>query len=817
MQSFNNISCLMSVRRWAAGVGLLVLGLLSLSGRANSAHQNNVPLTLPANRPLTFEANQGQFGPEAKFVARGAAYCLSLTPTEVRVQLQKSLRPPEERATDPLAARRQSHPMRYANLKIELVGANPAAEMHGLGTVSRRANYFVGSDPTQWRVNVPAYERVRVLDVYPGINLLHYGNQRQLEYDFEIAPGVDPRVIRLQMVGADEVRLSEQGELIVKLGVDEIRQPRPVIYQLVGGQRREISGGYQVLDNHSVGFSLGEYDPTHPLVIDPVVSYSAYFDAVGDDRLWAVAVGPEGDLFLAGETLTTSQFSTPGAFQTNLAGTFGGVGDAFVSRHKNNSSLTDVYVTYLGGVADEIAFALAVDDDGNAYVTGYTASTNFPTLSPVQTNITGNVVPGFTVPPIDCFVTKIGPGGSNLVFSTFYGGNGSGLLGEGDDIGRGIALDAARNVYVVGHTLSTNFPARNTSFTNAAGLEDGFILKLDAAGTNVLYASYLGGTNRDYALDVAVDAGGNPLIIGYTASINFPVTTNAYQFNLNQSTNATFAEDAFLVRLQAASGALEYGTFVGGTNNERAVRLAVDATGAAYLTGWTTSGDFPRTATNILAPVISNSIYADAFVTKLTPALTQVDYSIVFGGDGQDLGWDIAVDHQGNAHVTGETASLNFPTNNYSGILLGVNSGGIDAFLAEIDSTGTAFNYSAYLGGAQTDRGYGVTVDAAGNSYFIGETIFGTLPIGLIPGNTDVDGYIVKMVVPTSLLITNPGPSEVLVSWLGYSPEFLLQSRTNLLGTNAWTTVTNAVLFTNGFHQVSVPASSAPAFFRLVK
>lgn len=797
-----------------------LLGLLTVWVAAFAALAESRPATVLENRPLTFEANVGQYEASARFVARGAAYHLSLAPTELRVQLQKVIRPTGGENMLSSVPRREAAQVKRVTLQIELLEANQAAVMTGSGAVVGRANYFLGNDPAQWRTGVPAYERVRATDVYPGIHVLHYGNQQHLEYDFEVMPGADPEDIVLRFTGADKLSLAGNGDLILTLGDEEIRQPRPVLHQTVRGQRKEIVGGYKLVDDRTVKFFVGEYDRTVALILDPIVSYSTYFNETGNDYVWAIAVGSDGDLYLAGETMTASGLATPGAFQTNLAGVLGPHGDVFVSRHMNTNALTDVYVTYLGGIAYEAALGLAVDADGNAYVTGYTGSTNFPTQFAVQTNIAGKITPGFTTPPLDCFITKIGPQGTNLVFSTFFGGAGAGFSGDGDEIGYGIALDAARNIYVAGYTFSTNFPTFNTTSTNLNGLEDAFVLKLDAAGTNVIYSMYLGGTNRDYGRDIVVDVAGNPMVVGITGSTNFPVTTNAFQLNLNQTTNASLADDGFIARLASASGTVTYATFLGGTNSDQAIRLATDSTGAAYVTGSTLSGDFPRTSTNFAASVITNTSAADVFVVKLNAANTNLDYSIVFGGSAKDEGWDIAVDAQGQAHVTGEASSLNFPTNSLSGILRGTNSGGADAFLAEINSNGTAFVYSAYLGGAQTDRGYGVAVDAGGNSYFTGETIYSTFPIQPTnndTGFTDVDAFVVKMIVPLALTIAATG-SEVAVSWPGFTAEFALQTTTNLVTTNnAWVGVTNSAVFTNGQHVVTLPGTNSLQFFRLIK
>lgn len=798
----------------------LGLGLLSLGGACFGASATSITPTseviAASDRPLTFEANLGQFDTPTRFVARGAAYSLSLAPTELRVQLQKKMASIGTGGDFSQGLHRSAVPVQQATVQIELLGANPDAVMTGSGVVAGHANYFIGNDPAQWRTGVPSYARVRVTDVYPGIHLLHYGNQRQLEYDFEVMPGADPEVIALRYTGADKLTLAENGDLVLTLGKEELRQPRPVLHQTVRGQRKEISGGYQLADARTVKFWVGDYDRSVPLIIDPIVSYSTYFNGAGDDQLSLIAVGPEGDLFLAGETMSVSGLTTAGAFQTNLAGVLYQHGDAFVARRKNTNSVADVYVTYLGGIAYEAALGLAVDADGNAYVTGYTGSTNFPTRAAIQPNIAGTVVPGFTTPPLDCFIAKLGPQGTNLIFSTFFGGNGSGYYGSGDDVATGIAVDAARNIYVAGYTSSTNFPTFNTTFTNYTGQEDGFVLKLDATGTNVIYSMYLGGKDHDFARDIAIDGAGNPIVVGHTTSTNFPVTTNAFQAYLNQNTNNTTAEDAFIAKLAATTGAVTYATYLGGVNDDEAIRLATDAAGAAYVTGWTKSGNFPVTNTNFPSSVSAS--VADVFVAKLNPANTNLDYSIVFGGSGQDMAWDIAVDGQGQAHVAGETASQNFPTNATTGILRGINSGGVDAFLSEINSNGSAFIYSAYLGGAQTDRAYGVALDAAGNSYFVGTTVYSTFPItptNSVPASSDTAGFIVKLVVQPALTIAAAGTS-VVVSWPGYSAEFGLQSSTNLI-TNAWVSVATPALFTNGQHLVTLPGTNSPQFFRLLK
>jgi hypothetical protein len=772
-------------------VGLLAPGLAAASGLATPQSYEH--------QPLSFEANLGQYGAGPAFVSRGPAYGITLTPTEVCVVLQKST----PRNGNSLAAQMthaRATAVEYRKLRIELLQANPHAEMRGLDATPGRANYFVGNDPAQWQRNVPTYQRVRATDVYPGIHLIHYGNQQHLEYDFEVMPGANPAVIAMQFSGADRLTIEPaSGDLVIQLGTEELRQPKPVIFQDVNGRRQFISGGYVLADERTVKFNLGKYDPKLPLIIDPIISYAQYFSQNTGDQIWAVAVGENTDIYVAGETITASGLATAGAFQTNLAGVLAGHGDVMVARRKNASS-ENVYVTYLGGWAYEAAYGLAVDAEGAAYVTGYTASTNFPTRMAIQTNVAGGKIPGFTVPALDAFITKIDPSGSNLVFSTFYGGTGSGYFGSGDDVGLSVALDASNNVYVAGYTASTNFPTANTSRTNLSGFEDAFVVKLDATGTNVIYSMLVGGAGRDYGRDLALDANGNPVLVGYTVSTNFPVTPDALQSLFNGVTNSTVAEDAFIVRAQTDVGELLYATYLGGTNSDQATRVAIDAAGAVYVAGLTRSSNFPRTSTNFVSAVQTNNANADAFVMKFSPALTNLDYAVTFGGTGQDEARGVAVNDAGQATVVGLTTSTNFPTNAVFGFLDSQNAGGQDAFLAEINPAGSGFNYSAYLGGADDDVANAITRDAGGNSYVVG--VADTFP------------FILKLLTEAPLTVA-PAGTNLTLAWPAYAPEFSLQTSTNLTLTNGWSAISPTRTTTNGQIQVTVPATNPAGYYRL--
>ncbi len=802
----NNISLRATASRVEA---VLCLAAITLAVAANAATDR---VTSLGNRPLSFESNVGQYESAARFVSRGPAYYLSLSPAEVTVTLRKVEKTAAEENNLPRVINATVTRVDYRSLRIELVGANPTAAMSGVGEISGRANYFIGNDASKWRTEVPAFDRVRVTDIYPGINLIHYGNQNHLEYDFEIAPGTSPDVIALKFTGADKIVVTADGELVLSLGGEEIRQPEPVIYQTVRGARKEIAGRYVMTDASTVKFTLGKYDRTLPLVIDPVVSYIVLQGGAADDTFWAVATDAQGNVFVAGET-TSSGLASAGVFQTNLAGVLAGHGDVLVQKLPNvAANYSTTYSTYLGGFAYEAAFGLAVDAEGNAYVAGYTGSTNFPTRNAIQTNIAGVVRPGVGAPPLDCFIAKIGAFGTNLIFSTYFGGT-------KDDVGLGLSLDPATNIYVAGYTLSTNFPVVNfTAITNIlgtnvvvttnslAGAEDAFVVKFAASGTNVIYSRYIGGAGRDYATDVITYLAGEPVLVGYTTSSLFPTTTNAVQPLFNGTTNGSFAYDAFVTIVGGTNSAINYSSYLGGTNDDFAFRAATDGSGAIYVAGSTRSSNFPRSSTNLYSSVTTNTLTPDAFVSKLNPSLTNWDYSVTFGGSASDEAWDVAVNAAGRAQVVGVTSSANFPTNAVLDFLRGTYSGGKDLFIAEIDSTGTALTHSSFLGIETDDAGYAVAVDAGGNIYLAGESI-----------NKGKDGLIVKILADPTLVIASVG-TNVQLSWNGFATEFTLESRTNLVSTNAWQTMNDfPASLTNNRTVVTIPATNAAGFFRLKK
>ncbi|MET0624645.1 MAG: SBBP repeat-containing protein [Pyrinomonadaceae bacterium] len=655
--------------------------------------------------PLSFEANVGQADGAVDFLARGAGYALFLKSSEATLVLSRRQAGAAQKRSGedaPVASRDAMASAADAReeskvLRMTLVGADAAASAVGAEELAGKVNYLVGDDPSKWRTGVPTFGGVRYGEVYEGVDLVYYGNQRQLEYDFRVAPGANPRAVSLRFDGADKVELDAAGDLLLTLGESVVRQPKPFVYQEVAGARREVEGGYALGADGSVGFALGEYDRSLPLVIDPVLVYSTYLGGSGGDQGWGVAVDSTGQAYLAGFT-TSTNFPTANALQAAN----GGFQDAFVTK-LNAAGTALVYSTYLGGNGGEQARGIAIDSAGNAYVTGFTGSTNFPTANPLQAaQGAGNSQ--------DVFVTKLNAAGNALVYSTYLGGDGALEFGEG------IAVDSAGNAYVTGVTNSTNFPTANPIQAALAGGGDNFITKLNAAGTALVYSTYLGGSDFEIAEGIAVDSSGNAVITGDTRSANYPTASPV------QAANGG-GQDAFVSKVNAAGSALVYSTYLGGSADDQGESVAVDAAGSAYLTGTTNSTNFPTA--NAFQPANGGtSVFQDAFVTKLNAAGTALVYSTYLGGTGGEVGHGIAVDSAGNAYVTGGSGSNNtFPTAN---AIQCARAGGADVFVTKINAAGNALAYSTYIGGSDSsttiELGRGIAVDSAGNAYVTGGT-----------------------------------------------------------------------------------------------
>ncbi len=691
---------------------------------------------------VSFEENLGQSDKQVRFLSRRggttvfltndeAAFVLSAPARKVKGEIASSDIATDERAiaeeTAPEAVgRRGRGPATHERPKFHAVhmkfdGANPWAEVVGERELAGRVNYLRGDDPSKWRTGVKTYGAVRYRGIYDGVDLVYYGNELgQMEYDFEVAPGADPRQISLLVEGADAMEVDASGDLVISTPAGPMKQHRPAVYQEVEGLRHTVEGAYAVEPDGRVRFALGEYDASAPLVIDPVLEYSTYLGGGFEDGARGIAVDSARNAYIAGYTYSTD-FPTKNPVQSTNAAP-GIFTDAFVTKLNSTGSAL-VYSTYLGGGDDDDALNIAVDASGNAYVGGSTYSTNFPTANAVQATKIGT---------FDAFVTKLNAAGNALVFSTYLGGGG------GEDV-RDIAVDSQGSAVVTGITGSSDFPTVNPMQAVYGGTVDGFVTKLNPAGNALIYSTYLGGSNFETAYGVAVDMAGNVYVAGYTESTNFP-TANAMQ-----SAHAGGTQDAFVTKLNPTGNALVYSTYLGGSSVDQSLGIAVDFAGNAYVTGTTGSSNFPTA--NAKQPALASS--GDAFVTKLNAAGNALVYSTYLGGNNTDGGRGIAVDSAGNAYVMGITYSTNFPM---AFPVKNTNSGDGDVFVTKYNAAGTAFLFSTYLGGSGTDNGNGIAADAQGSAYVAGETESSNYPVAEALQGTYASGGHDAFVTKVSVL-----------------------------------------------------------------
>ena len=593
--------------------------------------------------PLSFEANVGQTDDaRVKFFSRGNGYNLFLTSTEATFAFFKTQKmgpgPRDREGTGsmrgPIYSQSQVDNNLAAALRISLPGANKAAKLKGVDELPARNNYFIGSDPRKWRVNVPTYSRVKREGIYHGVDLVYYGNQQQLEYDFIVAPRAHPEAIRLSIEGAERIEIDRAGDLVIDTRAGKIRQRRPVAYQESNGARQEVRCSYVIRDKREVAFLLSTYDAGKPLTIDPVLSYATYCGSnTGQDSIDDIAIDSAGNAYITGYTTAESFPITPGSFQNKRKG----FTTAFVAK-LSPAGTAIVYSTYLGGSNYEGGSGIAVDPAGNVYVTGFTGSVDFPTTSNAyKSRFRG----GYT----DVFVTKLNAAGNALVYSSYLGGH------DDYEAATGIGLDLEGNAYITGYTQSVDFPiTAGAAQEKFRGDYDAFVTKLNAEGSALIYSTYLGGSFSDIVKRIVVDSLGNAYVAGDTSSSNFP-TRNAFQPSLNGLRNA------FVTKLNRAGTRFLYSTYLGG-GSEEVTGLAVDAAGFACVTGNTFSSGFPTTP-GAFQPAPGGSL--DLFLTRLNETGSELIYSTYLGGSGPDTSGGVALDSAGNAYVTGTTNSFDFP------------------------------------------------------------------------------------------------------------------------------------------------------------
>ncbi len=676
--------------RFSAAIGALLIAILASSSLAKASEPTAArtsDASLSASKsavaaqyaalPVRFETNLGQTDPSVHYLARGNGYTLFLTTSQSVILLGQR----------PTTAQDPSPEQAADVVRMRMAGANLQPNVTGLEPLPGITNYFIGSDPEQWQTDIVSYAKVRYSQVYPGIDLVYYGNAGDIEYDFVVQPGADPAAIRLSFEGAKSLAVNPAGELVLSVSAGELRQKAPVLYQESAEGATLVAGGY-VIEGNQVRFEVGQYDRSRPLVIDPVLVYSTFLGGSGADQATSIVVGPTGDAYVAGLT-SSINFPVQGA----PSSTNGGGQDLFVTKMSlAGNSLT--YSTYIGGIGTEVANDIAVSGAGTVYITGSTTSINYPVVTPTIAAQVGGT---------DAFLTKLTSAGNAIVYSTYWGSTGF-------EEGTAVTVDPADNAYIAGNTSAPNFPTQTPFQAALAGGMDGFMTKFSVAGNSIVYSTYLGGASDDRVFDMAVADDAAVFVVGSSTSATFPTTSASVQPAL------AGGRDGFLTHFSLAGNALLYSTFIGGSGDEEVFGMIIDAPMNAYLTGRTTSTNFPT-----LTPLQSKNGGGanDAFVTKINPPGTAIVYSTYLGGTGDDQGQGIAIDTARNAFVTGSTTSSNFPRRDFIQASL---SGPSDAFVSKLNLAGTALIYSTYLGGSSADEGFGIGVDLVGSAYVAGFT-----------------------------------------------------------------------------------------------
>jgi hypothetical protein len=775
---------------------------------ANASASRSGILAAYGKLPLHFETNRGQTDASVDFLAHGNGYTVFLTRDNATVLLcARSVEDPALSQAKPGSGdHSKSASPPATSLRLALTGANPHAEVEALDAQPGKSNYLIGNDPSRWHRNVPHFARVKYRDVYRGIDLVYYGNQGQLESDYVLAPGASPKQIGVRIEGARKLKLTAQGNLILSTRLGDVLLHKPRAYQQLAGSQQEVAANFIQRGSRTIGIEVATYDASQPLLIDPILSYSTYLGGSANQLLTGIAADSGGFAYVTGTTTSANFPTVAGGLRTTITNP---TANAIVTKLKKDGTGL-VFSTFLGGTGatGDSGHAIAVDAAGDTYVVGFTSSSDFPVnLKAYQPNNKGG----------GGFFTKLDPTGSSLLYSTYLNGSGTDRLNA-------IAVDTGGEAYITGSTTSSDFPVvlatalQNTNNATGSQIGTAFLSRIDPTLSGVpslVYSTYLGGAKEDAGLGVAVDSAFNAYIVGYTASTDFPQPTvkNGFQTALkNPSSNA------FVARIDTTQPAqLVYSTYLGGTANgvgsspgDVGTAIAVPpAGGIAYVTGYTYATDFP-----LVAPLYStsNTPFQKAFIARVDTAkkdAASLLFSTYFGGTkvdlgstepGADLAFGIALDSTGNAYVAGTTSSFDFPVT--TGAPQPSRVGRQNAFLSELNPTGSALLFSTYLGGT-LDEALGVAVDGASppNAYITGTT-GGNFPttvgafqtVDNVTGSSNNDGFVAKL---SPGAVTGVFASPAFLSFGSQIVNTPSSAKTVTLFNNSATLLTNiAVSFT---------------------
>ncbi len=748
--------------------------------------------------PLYFEGNVGQLPSEIKYKTQRLGHSFYFTEQEIAIAVP--------------IAKKSEQKQEFSVLKMEFVKANQNLNLKGVDEQSCKSHYFIGSNSNQWHIDIPNYTKVIYENLYTGIDAVFYGNGQVLEYDLCVAPGADPNEVHVHFEGIKELTLDKKGNLQISTpDGQQLLMQKPFVYQINNEKKAEIPGEFVLLAKNDIGFKIGSYDRSSSLIIDPILSYSTHLGGSGEDFGVALAVDTSGNAYIAGLANSVDFPTTPGAFQEILTGDI----DSFVSK-LNASGTALIYSTYLGGSLNDLANELVIDSSGNAYITGSTFSPNYPTtpgafqVSPpgsganaflTKLNATGSALifstylggsgvnqsaslaidsagnsyltglttsADFPVTPgafqttlngvFNSFITKFNSTGSALIYSTYLGGSQA-------EQGTRITVDSSNQAYAIGATLSTDFPVTPGAFqTSKPGATNGYVTKLNATGTALIYSTYLGGNNLDGPSGIAVDSTGNAHIVGFTDSTNFPTTPGAFQ------TSFLGTRDAFALKLNATGTGLIYSTLLGGSTTSQATSLVLEPSGSIYLVGITASPDFPTTP-DAFQSTLAGGI--DVILSQLNAEGSALLYSTYMGGSADDLGLGIALDGMGGLYIAGASASSNFPTtpDSFQPTLAGSNS----AFIAKFRLAAPIVPIVTAISPNSGSESGGTVVTITGSSFTgTSEVFFGsTAAIFEIISDTKIRAIAPPGMGTVQVVITGPtGTSETTpASAFTYLPE----------------------------------------------